>query len=300
VIFPYQASLLMTPLADRVPSFTSTLPDNMPSRNDINMDQQYQAHKFDDLMVAKKRKDSATDGPTSQSPISDSVLHRTLDSSLVLSGSFSNNGHLSGQDTHTLQMEAKILREFDSVNTTLIGRMTIESFSDYIARERLSSMPHRGSLWDRVLRCAESYALQIADYAQKIGTFVAESEYAARQIYTLLRTLIELGESNAAALNTAFGIFYKLGLSLSFLSSHGAQFSLSSDVRDNVCRIFQDVHMLVYDVASHYQGSARGLFNGSFTLDITSIVQEHLNNFDDHKSRYVFPLHLPCAVLTRC
>ena len=238
-------------------------------------------------MVAKKRKDSAADDPSPQSPASSGILNRRLESNSVAYRSFSNDGSPArSQDSHAMYMEARILREFDTIDASLMGDMSIEKFSDYIARERLSSMPHRGSLWDRVLRWAEFHALQIHNYAKKIGSFVPESQYAARQIYTLLRDIVELGETNAAALNTTFSIFYKLGLSLSFLSSHETQLSLTTDVREDVSRAFNDIHLLVFDVASHYHGSVRGLAQGSVTLDLTRLFREHLNNFHSRKNRY--------------
>ncbi|KAH0165473.1 hypothetical protein KCU67_g4718, partial [Aureobasidium melanogenum] len=250
------------------------------------MEYQYQTPALDSLMVAKKRKDSAADDPSPQSPASSGILNRRLDSSSIAYQSFSNNASLMHtHDSHVMHMEARILKNFDTIDASLMGNMNIETFSDYIARERLSSMPCRGSLWDRVLRWAEFYALQIDNYAKKIESFVPESQYATKQIYTLLRSIVELGEANASALNTTFSIFYKLGLSLSFLASHQAQLSLSTDVREDVSRAFRDIHLLVFDVASHYQGSVRGLSHGAVTLDFTSLFREHLNNFENRKNR---------------
>lgn len=252
------------------------------------MEYQSQTPALDSLMVAKKRKDSAADDPSPQSPASNGTLNRRLESSSAAYRSFSNNGSPArSHDSHAMHMETRILKEFDTIDASLMGNMNIEKFSDYIARERLSSMPHRGSLWDRVLRWAEFYALQINNYAKKIGSFVPESQYAARQIYTLLYSIVELGETNAGALNTTFSIFYKLGLSLSFLSSHETQLSLSTDVREDVSRAFRDMHLLVFDVASHYHGSVRGLGHKSVTLDLTYLFREHLNNFHNRKNRYL-------------
>lgn len=251
------------------------------------MEYRSQTPALDGLMVAKKRKDSATDDPSPQSPASSGIINRRLDSSSVAYQSFSNGSLMRNQDNHVMHMEARILKDFDTIDASLMGNMNIETFSDYIARERLSSMPCRGSLWDRVLRWAEFYALQIDNYAKKIESFVPECQYATKQIYTLLRSIVELGEVNASALNTTFSIFYKLGLSLSFLSSHETQLSLSTDVREDVSRAFHDIHLLVFDVASHYQGSVRGLSHGSVTLDFTFLFREHLNNFENRKKRYV-------------
>jgi hypothetical protein len=274
--------------ADRVASFPSAVHTETQPTNQYTMEYQSQTPALDSLVPAKKRKDSGADNPSPQSPASSGTLNRRLESSSVAYRSFSNNGSpIHSQHSHAMHMEARILSEFDTIDASLLGNMNIAKFSDYIARERLSSMPHRGSLWDRVLRWAEFYALQIDDYAKKIESFVPESQYAARQIYTLLRSIVELGETNAGALNTTFSIFYKLGLSLSFLSSHETQLSLSTDVRDDVSRAFRDIHLLVFDVASHYHGSVRGLSNGSVTLDLTFLFREHLNNFHNRKNRYV-------------
>ena len=170
------------------------------------MDYQYQLQSPDGLMVGKRRKDSGTEDKGLQSPTNE-ISHGRFEYNSMGHKSFSDTNSLTiAQKSPTIQMGIRIMKEFGSIDAVFLDRTTIESFSDFIARERLSSMPHRGSLWDRVLRWAEFYALQIDDYAKKIGSFVPESQYAARQIYALLRTLLELGEPNAGALNTTFGI----------------------------------------------------------------------------------------------
>lgn len=156
--------------SDRVPSFSSGLPTETPSNHYINMEHQYQSPAIDSLLVAKKRKDSAADEPSPQTPTGSGFLNRRLDSSSMAHRSFSNHGSPTrNQDSHAMHMESRIVKEFDTIDATLMSNMTIEIFSDYIARERLSSMPHRGSLWDRVLRWAEFYALQIDAYAKKLS-----------------------------------------------------------------------------------------------------------------------------------
>lgn len=178
----------------------------------------------------------------------------------------------------------RIITGSDYHDAALLDKMTIEDFSDYIARERLNSMPHRGSLWDRVLRWAEFYALQIATYTEIIGSFSPESRDSAMHIFTLLRSLLELGENNAAALNTTFGVFYKLGRSLSFLSSNQAMLISNIQSREHAARAFHDIHNLVFDVASYYQRSVQGLSNGSVTLDLVSLVRVNLDSFYGRKS----------------
>lgn len=179
----------------------------------------------------------------------------------------------------------RIISEFDRIDDTLLDNMTIAKFSDFITRERLSSMPHRGSLWDRVLRWAEFYALQIEAYSLAVNSFVPESRTAAKQIYTLLRALLELGEENASALNITFGVFYKLGLSLSFLRSHETKLSLNSHIREDVGKAFNDIHSLVFDVAIYYQSTVRGISTGGISLDFNSIFRGSLNNFYRRKAQ---------------
>ncbi|KAH8592205.1 hypothetical protein B0O99DRAFT_518287 [Bisporella sp. PMI_857] len=173
----------------------------------------------------------------------------------------------------------RIISEFDYIDGARIDETTIEEFSDYITRERLRSMPHRGSLWDRVLRWAEFYALQVAAYAENIVSFVPESYDASKHVFVLLRSLLEHGEENAGVLNTTFGVFYKLGLSLAFLNSYETRLSLNTHIRKDVGRAFHDIHSLVFNVASYYQRTVRGLSSGSVRLDFTGLFRENLDRF---------------------
>ncbi|GAB7354328.1 hypothetical protein MBLNU459_g4841t2 [Dothideomycetes sp. NU459] len=238
-----------------------------------------------ELAVMKRRQDSMSQSHSMRSPLSNGTLHQHIDGYQSFSQPSIINGDMVTiiRDT-ILDKRGRIIAEFDNIDAALLDSMTLEGFSDWIARERLSSMPHRGSTWDRVLQWAEFYALQIFSYAKVIGPFVPESRTASKQIFTLLRSLLELGENNAAALNTTFGVFYKLGLSLSFLSSHEAKLSLSTHIREDVGRAFHDIHTLVFDVAVYYQRSVRGLSRGTVTVDFISLFRGNLENFYRRKS----------------
>lgn len=250
---------------------------------------------LNDLVVTKGpyglRKDSHT-GDTADYSFSDGTLNRHY---------ATMNGHqLKGNFSTDTFMDTRGMSISNSnrVDTALLSSMTIEGFSDYIARERLSSMPHRGSVWDRVLRWAEFYALQIAAYADTIGPFVPESRNAAMQIFTLLQSLLELGEENATALNTTFGVFYKIGLSLSFLSSQEAKLGLDVHVREDAGRAFHDIHTLVFDVASYYQRSVQNLSNGSaLALDFITLFRVPLDSFYTRRTLLVFTAVGATAVL---
>ena len=69
--------------------------------------------------------------------------------------------------------------------------MSIENLLEYIERQRLTAMPHRGCHWDRVLKWAEFFALQVSGYAIAIEDFVPASQKAAKLIWTCCHSLIE-------------------------------------------------------------------------------------------------------------
>lgn len=95
------------------------------------------------------------------------------------------------KETVTVTSE-KFIMDFDEVDEHYIHGMTIEQFFEYIERQRLTHMPHRGSHWDRVLKWAEFFGLQISGYANTVEPFVAESKLAAKLIWTACRALLEV------------------------------------------------------------------------------------------------------------
>lgn len=86
--------------------------------------------------------------------------------------------------------KSRITREIADVDTTSMQSMTVESYLDYISDVRLTTLPHRGSLWDKVLRWAEFFGLQITSYAAVTDSFATGSEEAARHILTFSRSLL--------------------------------------------------------------------------------------------------------------
>ena len=53
-------------------------------------------------------------------------------------------------------------------------------------------MPHRGSRWDKVLKWAEFFALQISGYVKAVEAFVPQSFMAAKLIWAASHTLLEV------------------------------------------------------------------------------------------------------------
>ena len=91
---------------------------------------------------------------------------------------------------------SRLIAEFDDVDESFIHNMSIERFLDYVERQRLTFMPHRGNYFDKVLKCAEYFALQISGYAKAVESFVPDSNIAARLIWTACRALLEVISSS--------------------------------------------------------------------------------------------------------
>ena len=75
-----------------------------------------------------------------------------------------------------------------------IEATTINSLLDFIERERLTHMPHRGSKWDKVLKWAEFFAVQISGYSEVVKTFMPDSKEAGKLIWVASRILLEVSD----------------------------------------------------------------------------------------------------------
>lgn len=69
----------------------------------------------------------------------------------------------------------RMTTELVVVDDAFLNEMSIEVFIDFLNKERLTSMPHRGSRWDKALRSAEYFALQISSYAELLEEFTPNS-----------------------------------------------------------------------------------------------------------------------------
>ena len=117
----------------------------------------------------------------------------SLDSKRVTSTmSSSNDRQMTILKETILSTCSKLITEFDDVNESLIQNMSIEGFLEYVERQRLTHMPHRGSRWDRVLKWTEYFALQISGYTKAVESFMRDSNFAAKLIWTSCRALLEV------------------------------------------------------------------------------------------------------------
>lgn len=106
--------------------------------------------------------------------------------------SFAKDQQITVLQETVISTLGKFVAQFDRVDEHYIHSMTIDGFLEYIERQRLTYMPHRGSRWDKVLKWAEFFGLQISGYAKTVESFVPDSKLAAKLIWAASRTLLEV------------------------------------------------------------------------------------------------------------
>ena len=85
-----------------------------------------------------------------------------------------------------------LITQIDEVENSFFESMTFESYLNFVTHERLTRMPHRGSPWDRVLKNAEYFGVQLAAFAESVSPFVECSDDALATGLASARLLIEV------------------------------------------------------------------------------------------------------------
>ena len=120
---------------------------------------------------------------------------------------FESSSHDSTTEIHVLRESTSVTviqckKELGSqADDVLSGTPTFDSLLDFIATERLRSMPHKGSKWDEVLKWAESFARNVDMYSHSVSSFLVCSWESARLIWGSCRFLLQV--SPLGALNCA-------------------------------------------------------------------------------------------------
>ncbi|KAH8670231.1 hypothetical protein BGZ60DRAFT_375664 [Tricladium varicosporioides] len=183
--------------------------------------------------------------------------------------------------------QAQLITEISHVNENYLESIALETFVDYIESQRLTHMPRQGSRWDKVLKWAEFFALQISRYAAAVESFIPESHAASHLICAACRILVELGPGNAQAIETAFGVFYKIGLSLSFFSRDQELLSCNSKIRTAVGHTFSDLLQLVRDVSLYYHARISAIKSMEISLDFNSVFGRNIEAFYKRKTHII-------------
>ncbi|KAL9099745.1 MAG: hypothetical protein Q9163_004799 [Psora crenata] len=234
-----------------------------------------------DQLVVPKKRHGLTNGTYSQTGSENrSGYHSTTMSS-------SNDQQVNVLRETVTSTCSRFIADFDGLDESFIQNMAIERFLDYIERQRLTHMPHRGSHWDKVLKWAEYFALQTSGYAKALESFVPDAKAAARLIWIACRALLELGPDNAQALEVTFGVFYQLGLSISLFLRHNKLLSINSHLRGQVGYALNDMLFLVREVSLHYRAVLINDSSGEVCLDFNSLFGQRMKDFGRRKGRIV-------------
>ncbi|KAI0412196.1 hypothetical protein F5X98DRAFT_22019 [Xylaria grammica] len=129
---------------------------------------------------------------------------------------------------------------------------------DWIKHERMARLPHKGGSWDRVLISASYFAGQVNRLSEAIESFTPECEAASNLLYGQCLILLELGHENAIALQTAFDLFYQLGLELSPLLRAENALRLAPSIMEGVARAFSELLNIVSGIAVGYHTAVHG------------------------------------------
>ncbi|KAI0535477.1 hypothetical protein GGR58DRAFT_440125 [Xylaria digitata] len=129
---------------------------------------------------------------------------------------------------------------------------------DWIKHERMARLPHKGGSWDRVLISASYFSGQVNRLSEAIESFTPDCEAASNLLYGQCLILLELGHENATALQTAFDLFYQLGLELSPLLRAENALRLSPSIMEGVARAFSELLNIVSGIAVGYYTAVHG------------------------------------------
>ncbi|KAI8950503.1 hypothetical protein F4801DRAFT_602241 [Xylaria longipes] len=140
--------------------------------------------------------------------------------------------------------------------------------TDWIKHERMARLPHKGGLWDRVLISATYFAGQVNRLSEAIESFTPECEAASNLLYGQCLILLELGHENAEALQTAFDLFYQLGLELSPLLRAENALRLAPSIMEDVARAFSELLNIVSGIAVGYYTAVHSTRHVTTRLDI--------------------------------
>ncbi|KAJ4301643.1 hypothetical protein N0V90_003736 [Kalmusia sp. IMI 367209] len=175
-------------------------------------------------------------------------------------------------------------------------------YLEWIRSERLTTLPHKGSRWDRVLIRALFFAEQLHNFNLAIQGFALDSHAAASLGYAHARLLLELGSENSEALDRAFAVFYKFSLSFSSLLHRSELLATTSDVREQLCLMYTDLLSLVVDVAVTFYRAVKGtllsVYDEAFTdllgmssssvnIDIFEAFGDTIDSFHSRQAKIV-------------
>ncbi|KAK0672772.1 hypothetical protein QBC41DRAFT_343650 [Cercophora samala] len=163
---------------------------------------------------------------------------------------------------------------------TYFKHVDIESYLEYISDERLIHMPRRGSDWDRVLKSAQFFGLQLSGLGSNVGEFCLGAQQASITALGSTQILLEIGHQQAQALVPTFEALYELALLISNVSQIHEIFYASREVKEGLAHLYCDLVDLVGRISILYREKISSL--GQNTKK--SIVVNFETEFGKHMS----------------
>jgi len=85
-----------------------------------------------------------------------------------------------------------MISKLDDYDETCLQDEDLDTYLQYIADQRLMYMPQKGTPWDRVLRTAQFFGLQIWDLGDMVDDFAPSAREAAIAALVSCRILLEV------------------------------------------------------------------------------------------------------------
>ncbi|KAI5782676.1 hypothetical protein EDC01DRAFT_729948 [Geopyxis carbonaria] len=203
---------------------------------------------------------SGEDSPPRKSPMSIGIAPPKRTPVMMPPTHFPHDGSTDTKtETHVLRETTTLVtvrykKELSSKSGDILtGTTTCHAFLDFIAAERLRSMPHQGSKWDKVLKWAEAYARKLDTYTHAVSGFTAHSWESARLVWGSCQLLLRMGSKHIALLEKVFGLLYHFGQTLDFFLKSKNLFCASAEIQNILSHAYADLVKFTVDVTIHYK-----------------------------------------------
>ncbi|KAL6702907.1 hypothetical protein ACN47E_000808 [Coniothyrium glycines] len=160
-----------------------------------------------------------------------------------------------------------------------VSDVSYVKFLEWIRSERLTTLPHKGSRWDKVLIRALYFSEQLHRFNQAVQSFAHGSSSAAAIGYGHAQLLLELSHHNSEALDKAFSVFHKFAMSFSAVLHRSELLAATPEIREQICLLYTDLISLVVDVSIKFYKTVNGMTSGRASLDIFELFGETIEAF---------------------
>ncbi|KAB8664815.1 hypothetical protein FH972_026240 [Carpinus fangiana] len=185
----------------------------------------------------------------------------------------------------------KTLNGSDTSFGQIVQSTEFMSLFEFIADQRLRTMPHQGSTWDKVLRWAASFARNVNDCAVLLAGDVEGVTTSTRWIYGSIHTLLKIGPQNAGALENVFTIFQQMGHVLGFFCHQKQHLGESEELFAAVLESFSDLLELSAGIVLHFiAASSNKRIDASIIRRIEQYLDPYVVAFYSRKDRLILQI----------